>query len=331
MEPPMALESPKEVTMKLKEDNCPYTLTFSAESDYLVINVSEADSVPSINYSTKLTLTDLGKESRYFRLFETLEELMPELKNLCNEKKIRLKKGRSSINLILSLPLKVVQEVDLTIPQAKVDTEKVIADLCSTVNELKREIKSLNLNQIPEEQLNENLKSKDILLNEEEKKMVCDWILKAMKSEGKQVNMKLLYRATTNDSASYFHNYCNGQGYTLTLVRNTKGYRCGGFTSKSWGSNNGNYINDPNAFLFSLEYKEQYFSYDGTNAIYDYNGNGPYFGNGGDLVISNNCRQNMSNICNFPYTYKGNKMRCLSGGWGYFKVDELEVYKIEIV
>ena len=86
MEPPMALESPKEVTMKLKEDNCPYTLTFS--SDYLVINVSEADSVPSINYSTKLTLTDLGKESRYFRLFETLEELMPELKNLCNEKKL---------------------------------------------------------------------------------------------------------------------------------------------------------------------------------------------------------------------------------------------------
>ena len=171
MEPPMALESPKEVTMKLKEDNCPYTLTFSAESDYLVINVSEADSVPSINYSTKLTLTDLGKESRYFRLFETLEELMPELKNLCNENKIRLKKGRSSINLILSLPLKVVQEVDLTIPQAKVDTEKVIADLCSTVNELKREIRSLNLGGIPEEKLNENLKSKE-LINEEEKKMI---------------------------------------------------------------------------------------------------------------------------------------------------------------
>ena len=176
MEPPMALESPKEVTMKLKEDNCPYTLTFTAESDYLVINVSEADSVPSINYSTKLTLTDLGKESRYFRLFESLEELMPELKNLCNENKIKLKKGRSSINLIFSLPLKVVQEVDLTLPQAQIDTQKVIADLCSTVNTLKREVKLLKSQQISEEQLSENLKSENILINEEEKKMVCNWI-----------------------------------------------------------------------------------------------------------------------------------------------------------
>jgi len=217
MEPPKALETQKEVTMKLKEDNCPYTLTFTAESDFLVINVSESDSVPSINYSTKLTLTDLGKESRYFRLFESLEELMPELNNLCNEKKIRLKKGRSSINLILSLPLKVVQEVELTIPQAKVDTEKVIADLCSTVNELKREIKSLNMGEIPEEKLNENLKSKDILLNEEEKKMVCDWILKAMKSEGKQVNMKLLYRASTHgDSSSNFHSYLASSSFLVS-------------------------------------------------------------------------------------------------------------------
>ena len=324
------MEPPKEIIMKLKEDNCPYTLTFKEESGYLVINVSEADSVPSINYSAKLTLTDLGKESRYFRLFESLNELMPELKNLCNENKIKLKKGRSSINLILSLPLKVVQEVDLTIPQAKVDTEKVIADLCSTVNELKREIKSLNLREIPEEKLNENLKAKE-LINEEEKKMIFDWILKVMKVEGKQIKMELKYKASTyGDSSSNFHSYCNGQGYTLTLIRNTKGYRCGAFISKSWGSSNG-YINDPNAFLFSLEYKEQYFTYDGTNAIYDYSGNGPYFGNNGDLCISNNCRQNTSSFCNLPYTYKGNKLRSLTGGWTYFKVDELEVYQIKIV
>ena len=88
-----------------------------------------------------------------------------------------------------------------------------------------------------------------------------------MKLEGKQIKMELKYKASTHgDSSSNFHSYCNGQGYTLTLIRNTKGYRCGAFITKSWGSSNG-YINDPNAFLFSLEYKEQYFTYDGTNAI----------------------------------------------------------------
>ena len=331
MEPPKALESPKEVTMKLKEDDCPYTLTFGIESNSLVINVSEDDSVPSINYCSKLSLSDLGKESRYFRLFESLEELMPELKNLCNENKIKLKKGRSSINLILSLPLKVVQEVDLTLPQAQVDTQKVIADLCSTVNTLKREIKLLKSQQISEEQLNENLKSENILINEEEKKMVFNWILKRMKSEGKKINMTLLYSIPRDsDSYSTFHSLCNGKGKTLTLVRNTKGYRCGAFITQSWSSSN-NYINDPNAFLFSLEFKEYYPIYDGTNAIYDHSSYGPTFGNGHDLYIASGCSQNSSSYCNFPYQYCGTRARGLTGGSYNFRVNKLEVYKIDIV
>ena len=316
---------------KLTKDNCPFTLTFKIESNSLVINISEDESVPSINYCSKLTLDDLVKESKYFKLFESLEELLPEIKNLCDEKKISLKKGRSTINLILSLPLRVIEEIELAIPQIEADTQKVIADLCSTVNELNRKFKLLKLGPITEEQLNENLKNKDILYKEEEKKMVHDWILKAMKSEGKKVNMTLLYRLSTHgDSSNTFHNYCNNKGNTLTLVRNTKGYRCGGFITKSWTSSNG-YINDPNAFLFSLEYKEQYFTYDGINAIYDHSGCGPYFGSNGDLCISNNCSQNYSSSCNFPANYGGNKPKCLSGGYNYFKVSELEVYKIDIV
>ena len=161
--------------------------------------------------------------------------------------------------------------------------------------------------------------------------MVCDWILKQMKSEGKKIEMQLLYRLTTNgDAASTFHSKCNYQGYTLSLIRNTKGYRCGGFTSKNWTSC-GNYVNDPNAFLFSLEYKEQYFTYDGNNAIYDNGSYGPSFGNGCDLNIANNCTQNISSYCNFPYTYSGVKVRVLSGGFYYFKVNEIEVYKINII
>ena len=79
--------------------------------------------------------------------------------------------------------------------------------------------------------------------------MVCDWILKVMKSKGKIVNMTLLYKVTTHgDSASTFHSRCNNKGYTLTLVRNTKGYSCGGFTTASWSSCS-NYKNDANALL----------------------------------------------------------------------------------
>ena len=116
----------------------------------------------------------------------------------------------------------------------------------------------------------------------------------------------------------------------MSLIRNTRGYRCGGFTTKSWSSCNTN-VNDPNAFLFSLEFKEYYPSYDGSNAIYDHYQYGPTFGSTTDLYIADNCHGNNSSQCNFPYYYCGTRARGLSGGSNNFKVDDLEVYKIEIV
>ena len=329
MEAPNPLQD--EIVLKLTENENEYTLKFSLQSNSLVINVSEGDTFPQINYNSKFILSDLVKLSKYFKLFDTLEELMPEIKNLCNEKKIKLKKEKSSISLTLLLPLKVVEEVHLTIPQAEIDSKQIISDLCTTVNELKKEIKLLRSNQITDEQLNKNLQSKDILLNEEEKVMVQKWILKRMKSEGKKIEMTLLYKLTNHgDSSSTFHSYCNNKGYTLTLIRNTKGYRCGGFTSQSWSSS-GNYKADPNAFLFSLEFKEYYPTYDGTNAIYDNSGYGPTFGNGHDLYIANSCSNSNSSYCNFPHSYCGARQRALSGGVYNFKVNEIEVYKIDIV
>lgn len=326
-------ENNKKISFKLKdkESDTSYNLSFSIESSYLVVDISEEFSVPTLNYEAKFTLKDLESQSRYFKLFESLDEFIPELKNLFEENKITFKKGKSHIILMFSLPLKVIEEVCLCIPQTEIDSKKVIAELCTTVNQLRKQIKALSISNISEEQLAKNLQSKDILLNEEEKKMVCNWILKQMKSEGKQIKMNLIYRLTTHgDSASTFHSYCNSKGYTLTLIRTNKGYRCGGFISKSWTSS-GSYINDPNAFLFSLEYKEQYFTNEGNNAFYDYSSYGPTFGNGCDLYIANGCSQNYSNYCNFPYAYGGSfKGRILTGGFYYFKVNEIEVYQINI-
>ena len=55
----------------------------------------------------------------------------------------------------------------MCIPQTKIDSKRMITDLCSTVNELRKQIKALSISNISEEQLTKNLQSKDILLNEE--------------------------------------------------------------------------------------------------------------------------------------------------------------------
>ena len=161
--------------------------------------------------------------------------------------------------------------------------------------------------------------------------MVCNWILKRMKSEGKKLDMQLLYKLKNHgDSSGTFHSYCNGKGYTLSLVRTTKGYRCGGFTTQSWASR-GSYVNDANAFIFSLDFKEFYpVSNDGVNAIYDSSDRLSTFGSGHDLYIANGCSSNYSSYCNFPYHYHGIRQRSLTGGVYSFKVDDMEVYLIKI-
>ena len=328
------MEAPKafdEIVLKLKESGTPFTLRFSIQSSSLCINITEDDSVPSINYSSKFNLSDLKEHNRYFKMFDTLEQLMPEIKNLCDQEKVKIKKEKTLVKVLISVPLTVLGEVALDVKQAEMDQKQVIADLCQKVNELNKEIKLLKTqsNLVSDEKLDINLKSKDILLNEGEKNMICDWILKRMKSEDKKVEMTLLYKLKTQGD-NYFHSYCNNKGYTVTLVRTTKGYRCGGFTTQSWSSR-GNYANDVNAFLFSLEFKEMYpINQEGTNAIYDSSDRQATFGNGQDLYIANNCSQNYSSSCNFPYAYHGLKQRCLTGGVYNFKVDDMEVYQIKI-
>ena len=99
---PKKLSGTKDTIFKLKDkkSNTSYTLSFSIESSSLTINISEDESLPPINYLQKFTLKDLESQSRYFKLFESLEEFIPEIKNLNEQNKITFRKEKSSIILI---------------------------------------------------------------------------------------------------------------------------------------------------------------------------------------------------------------------------------------
>ena len=321
-------------TFNLKNNDQSINLTLSNLSNSLVIKIIEVDSILNRCYSADFTLEKLVKLNKYFKLFETIQQLIIELSNLIEENKITFSFNNNSIDLILHLPLKVIEKLILPIPETEQDIQEVVSGLCTTINTLRKKVQKLEnellLNsKIPEEKLKENLSSNEIILNEEEKKMIFNWILTKVNPEKKNIKMTLLYKLTRDgDSASTFHSQCDDQGNTLSLIRNTKGFRCGGFTTQNWCSS-GSYINDDNAFLFSLDYKECYFNYDGVNAIYDYSSYGPTFGSGNDLCIANECSQNYESYCNFPYSYDGIRNRILSGGYYNFKVQEIEVFKIE--
>ena len=116
---------------------------------------------------------------------------------------------------------------------------------------------------------------------------------------------ELLYRASDyNYSAQEFHKTCDNKGPTFVLVSSDGGNIFGGYTSKSW-TNNGHWIQDPEAFLFVIKNNEETkqkmcpfiieIRKDMTDrAIRGSKYSGPVFGNGDDIHIGDNCNKELN-------------------------------------
>jgi hypothetical protein len=91
-----------------------------------------------------------------------------------------------------------------------------------------------------------NLFSGSLIVNNDEKAMVSDWI-----DSSKYFQTELLYRLTRDgDTPQAFHSRCDGKGTTIIFIKNySNNYRFGGFTTVPWKGNN-TYHQDPKP-LFS--------------------------------------------------------------------------------
>lgn len=153
---------------------------------------------------------------------------------------------------------------------------------------------------------------------------------------------KLLFRASRDGfSNSSFHSRCDNKGSVLILAKTATGYVFGGYTAQSWTSG-GQYIQDPNAFLFALadpngsKKSEKCVPYQNLgNGVYHNAGYGPTFGGGHDLYI--NLDSMASSYSNLGYTYRApngvqygnqNAQAYLAGSYNGWTLSELEVYQI---
>jgi len=101
----------------------------------------------------------------------------------------------------------------------------------------------------------------------------------------------LLYdTAKDGDAVSTFHDRCDGEGPTVTIVETTLGVVFGGYTDQSWGSGSGAYSTDTDAFVFRLRPSKMKFQVSSsTYAIYRHTSYGPQFGNTAFRIV-NNCQ-----------------------------------------
>ena len=114
-------------------------------------------------------------------------------------------------------------------------------------------------------------------LTKEHKKQLEDWIGKGSRT------FELVFSLTKDEgTAKAFHDKCDNQGPTVTVVYNDQNSIYGGYAYESW-KYSGGYYSDANAFLFQLAFsgnkKRNKFSVKTSgNALYGYSTKGPIFG-----------------------------------------------------
>lgn len=171
------------------------------------------------------------------------------------------------------------------------------------------------------------------LLNQQHKDQVVRWI-------GRDCNFQLLYKISRDGcTPTKFHQRCDDQGATITILYNTNNTIFGGYLSQSWNSNGG-YIYDPVAFLFRLQFNglfdpARFPCRDAKHAGYGNGGYGPTFGCGYDLSTFYGNIASQGNI--FPLNgYVDRIGRCFilhehdfnSIANNNVDVTDLEVYKV---
>ena len=183
-----------------------------------------------------------------------------------------------------------------------------------------------------------------ILKTVEQKKLFADLLI-SQQPKFRNNSLHLLFRASENNFSAYkFHQICDKKGPTLVLIQSEFGAIFGGYTAISW-EKNGNSKKDSNAFLFNVipHVKIHKLSIDTKHhneAVYHFEGYGPFFGGGcGEIKICNCCHLYAASICNkslpnfSPYNVRKGSDLCGSKNGQeedtiYFKCTEYEVYTL---
>ncbi|XP_060585145.1 interferon-induced protein 44-like [Ruditapes philippinarum] len=152
----------------------------------------------------------------------------------------------------------------------------------------------------------------------------------------------LLYAITRDGcNATTFHQKCDNQGPTVTVLYNQQGSVYGGYAPVSWNSTN-QYINNTSAFLYQLRFsgnekttkfpiKSSHYQY----ALYFHPSYGPTFGYGHDLntftitVNSSGTYFALNGGLSIGNTYDNKGLTANDINNGNLNVTELEVYKVD--
>ena len=326
----------------LNPDKVLYRLKLSTESNKLEILITN-DNLLSLSYKASFQIEDLNKLNRFFRQFDSVEEVFYYLTDLENIKdNIKIIKDGKFIKLTISIPshlkTKKATEIEMIIPSVEVKESDLIIKLCEKVEKIKVLENKINFlfdclgKNEKDFEFYEKMKDSVDCIKDLDSRIISkiDFATVAIgikeKLNKKIKEAKLLYRASRDGDSTQFHSKCDGKKNTVTFVKANNGRKFGGFANAAFNSNNA-WISDPNAFVFSLDYHECYYYNNNGYMIYGSSSYGPAWGNGHDLYLASGCRSNYTSTNNDQsFNYNG-RIHALSGGKSFQALD-YETYEL---
>ena len=342
MEPPNPSSNSiiKEYQIITNNNNFNLSIYFSNSLFFKLKYLNENDELNK--FEKNLLLDDLKKISKWFNIFDSLDEVFSDIIKLIENKQINIIIENNIAKLIFDINMEKIKEVIINLEKKELTKDELIDNLIEENKQLKLRLNNLEKRFDSLEEKFNNLKNKkaeniynnDIIysdiINNEDKKILNNWF-----NSNNDKTIKLLYKASKDgDNYNDFYRLCENKGPTITIVLTTEGLKFGGYTSISWSNpnnegNNTKYYEDKNAFIFSLDKKKKY--YPKANDKYQvcmYSDRGPSFGGGNDLSLHNKCLHNNNSYNRCPETYQTKKYE-LNGGNEYFTVQDYEVYSIK--
>jgi vacuolar-type H+-ATPase subunit I/STV1 len=263
-----------EYTTKVEIDNDIFHIALAQKSEKLLIKINQVNSIPPFSYEAEFTKKELDKTSRYFRMFDEISELFPELQNKFEKKEYNIKKNENSLIINIKIDVKNIPDFSLIINKSNNSINETVQALCEMVKKLieenkvmkseiinlKKEVKELKeIKEKEKEKIKEeneyNMSKSDILKNNEDRIMLNNWIRPDTK-----IKFKLLYKVSRDgDRISTFTEKVKGKSPTLILIKTKTGYKFGGHTTVEWNMTGSyTYKKDENAFIFSINNKTKF-------------------------------------------------------------------------
>ena len=344
MEAPTPSSEDKQIseTITIDQDNIRYILHLNSIGNTITFSLE----YNSNNYSKKMPLKDIkDKESRAIFNSYSPKDFIQFLKKLSEMKKISVIRKDNAIMIKFEFEamfmkheieielrskdnnLELLEKEVKELKEENILLKKRIDDLETEVKEIKKMLNpNFNINRI-------KIGNKSVIMKENEFDLIHLAIKSRLNKEVKE--LKKLYQATIDgDGAINFHSRCDNIPNTLVLIKSAGNRRFGGFTSVQWTSSSGEYKDDPNAFLFSLD-KQKIYSYKNNKyAIYCHKDCGPGFGQACDIYIFKHGIQEKhlhtyESYSGCSYNYNGdNNALSEDGKASYIYAAEYEVFQV---